>query len=102
MAHGGFEGLLESVSFYTRDAIPRESWPAMDEIHLRLLSLHMARAAIILLCIITELQTYFRFRDANINTRIHQLWNAMMPIFEAKELYDERYAQLMSDKAIRP
>jgi hypothetical protein len=102
MAHGGFEGLLDSVSFYTRDAIPRELWPKMDDIHLRLMSLHMARAAIIILCIVTEVQAHFRFTDANINARIHRVWNALMPIFEAKELYDERYAQLMADKAIRP
>lgn len=102
MAHGGFEGLLDSVSFYTRDAIPRELHPKMDDIHLRLMSMHMARAAIIMLCIVTELQAYFRFTDANINARIHRVWNALMPFFEAKELYDERYAQLMIDKGIRP
>jgi hypothetical protein len=62
----------------------------------------MARAAIIMLCIVTELQAYFRFTDANINARIHRVWNALMPFFEAKELYDERYAQLMIDKGIRP
>jgi hypothetical protein len=61
----------------------------------------MARAATIMLCIVTEVQAHFRFTDANINARIHRVWNAVMPIFEAKELYDERYAQLMAD-SIRP
>ena len=102
MAHGGFEGLLEAVSFYTRDAIPNELWPKMEDIHLRLMTMHMARAATIMLCIVTELQAYFGFTDANINARLHRVWSALMPIFEAKELYDERYAQLMADKGIKP
>jgi hypothetical protein len=102
MAHGGFEGLLDSVSFYTRDAIPHELWPKMDDLHLRLMTMHMVRAATIMLCIVTEAQAYFSFTDANINARIHRVWNALTPIFEAKELYDERYAKLMADKAIRP
>jgi hypothetical protein len=101
MAHGGFEGLLSAVSFYTRDAIPHELRPKMDDIHLRLMSLHMFRAAIILLCVVTEVQAYFRFTDANINARIPRVWTAMTPIFEAKELYDQRYAQLMADRGIK-
>jgi hypothetical protein len=31
----------------------------------------------------------------NINERIHKMWNALMPVFEVKELYDERYSQLI-------
>lgn len=102
MAHGGFEGLLDTVSVFTRDAVPRELHAKMDDVHLRLMSMHMARAAIIMLCIVTEVQAHFRFTDANINVRIHRVWDAVMPIFEAKELYDERYSQLMTDKGIRP
>jgi len=67
MAHGGFEGLLDAVSSYTRDVIPHESWPRMDDIHLRLMTMHMARAAAIMLCIIIEVQAYFLFTDGNIN-----------------------------------
>ena len=40
MAHGGFEGLLDTVSVFTRDAIPRELHAKMDDIHLRLMSMH--------------------------------------------------------------
>jgi hypothetical protein len=28
------------------------------------------------------------------------MWNALLGFFEAKELYDERYEQLMRDKRI--
>lgn len=101
MAHGGFEGLLDSVSFYTRDAIPRDQHARMDEIYERLMSLHMGRVAIIMLCVVTEVQAYFRFTDANINARIFRLWDRLIPLFEAKEIYDERYRQLMIDRGIR-
>jgi len=66
------------------------------------MSMHIARAAAILLCMVTELQAYFHFEGARIGERIHEMWNALMPLFEIKELYDERYAQLMKDKHISP
>lgn len=102
MAHGGFEGLLDSVSAYTRDAIPHESRPIVDEIHHRIMSMHMIRTAVLLLCIVTELQAYFRFSDASINTRIRAVWKELTPAAEAKELYDLRYAKLMEDRGINP
>jgi hypothetical protein len=53
---------------------------------------------------ITELQAHFRFDDAGarINERIHEMWKALMPSFDVKELYDERYKKLMEDKRIYP
>ena len=100
MAHGAFEGLMLTGLYYVTDSLPHDDRPKIDEQHGWLLSLHMARAAVILLCIITELQAYFHFDDANINERIHKMWNALMPVFEVKELYDERYCQLMTAKGI--
>jgi hypothetical protein len=48
------------------------------------------------------MQAYFRFDDdgARINERIHEMWDALMPVLEVKELYDERYAQWMKDNRI--
>ena len=37
---------------------------------------------------------------ANINKRIHLLWDVLIPMLEVRELYDKRYAQLMKDKGI--
>jgi alanine dehydrogenase len=64
--------------------------------------MHIGRAAGILLCIVTELQAYFHFDDngARVNERIHEMWNALMPVFEVKELYDEHYQQLMASRGI--
>src|SRR5208283_5708750 len=60
------------------------------------------KAAAILLCIVTELQAHFHFDGANIDERIHKIWNALMPAFAVKQLYSERYEQLMKDKGINP
>jgi hypothetical protein len=102
MSHAGFEGLLDTTPFFTRDAQSHEDRPKIDERYPSQMSLHMMRASIVLLCLITEVQAHFRFDGANINTRIHKIWQDLMPAFEAAELYDERYAQLMSDKGIKP
>jgi hypothetical protein len=102
MVHAGFEGLMDTAVFYTRDAHKPEFKAKMDEHYPMQMSLHLSRAAALLLCIITEVQAHFSFGGANINRRIHTVWNALMPVFEIKELYSERYAQLMRDKRIDP
>lgn len=100
MAHGAFEGLLPTGMFYITDSFTHDERSQVDETYPRVLAMHLARAAVILLCMITELQAYFHFDGADIDGRIHKVWNALMPIFEVKELYDQRYAQLMRDKGI--
>jgi hypothetical protein len=102
MAHGSSEGLLRTAIFYATDSLPHEERPKLDDGHLRLLGTHISQAAGVLLCIVTELQAYFHFDGADINERIHKMWNALMPAFAVKELYRERYEQLMKDKGINP
>lgn len=102
MAHGAFEGLRPVGMYFITDSFPHEDRPKVDEQYPKLLSMHLARTAVILLCIITELQAYFHFDGANINERIHKIWDSIMPVFEVKELYDQHYAQLMKDKNILP
>jgi hypothetical protein len=100
LAHGGFEGLSQVGAFFIEDSLPHEDRPKLEQHHHKILSMHISRAAVVLLSIITELQAYFQFDGANINKRIHEIWNALMPVFEVKELYDEHYKQLMEDKGI--
>jgi hypothetical protein len=66
-----------------------------------MMSLHIGRAALILLWIITEVQTHFRFKGANVNKRILDNWDRLLLISEAKEIYDKRYKQLMPAKGIK-
>ncbi len=100
MAHGASDGLLKSAIFYIADSMPHEERAMLEDGHLRLLSFHIGQAAAILLCIVTELQAYFRFDGADINERIHKMWDALMPAFAVKELYGERYEKLMKDRGI--
>jgi hypothetical protein len=37
---------------------------------------------------------------SDIDGRIHEMWIALMPAFAVKELYSERYEQLMKDRGI--
>lgn len=102
MAHGGAEGLARVAVYYISDSLEHEQRDKLDEYFPRLLFMHLTRAAATLLCIVTELQAYFRFEGAKINERIRQVWEALRPAFEVKELYDERYGQLMRDRGVIP
>ena len=100
MAHGAFEGLMRVGMYYITDSFPHEDRRQVDEQYLKVLSMNIARAAAILLCIITELQAYFHFDGADINERIQKMWHALMPPLEVKELYKERYRQLLRIRAL--
>jgi hypothetical protein len=102
VAHGGPEGLHEVGMFLYRDGHPHEERPLIDDAHDRAMSLHLMRAAILLLAICTEVQAAYRFKDdgARINERIMESWQALQPAMEAKEIYDEHYEQLMKNNGM--
>ncbi len=86
------------------DSLPLEERSKIDEAYPTIVATHLARVAGVLLCIVTEIQAYFRFVDngANINENIHKMWNALMPMFDVKELYSEHYRELMQARGINP
>jgi len=88
MSHGAFEGLMPTAMYYFADSMPPDDRPKIDETFERILFMHIGRAAGVLLCIVTEVQAYFKFDDngARINERIHEIWNALIPVPEIKEL----------------
>lgn len=102
VAHGGPEGLHEIGMFLNRDGHPHEQRPLIDDAYDRTMSLHLMRAAILLLAICTEVQAAYKFKDseARINERIRESWQALQLSMEAKEIYDEHYEQLMKTKGI--
>jgi hypothetical protein len=102
IAHATFQGLIETASFYAPKDLPPEYWPKLDFMGERMVFLSVSRAAAILLCLLTEVQAYFRFEGANINKRLHEVWKALNVAFEIKELYRERYKKLMKVKGINP
>jgi hypothetical protein len=108
MSHAAYEAFIGTLghipvgSYYLSDLLPHEMRPKIEESYNRLVSTHIGRAATVLLCLITELQAHCHFEGANINERIVNVWNALLPMFEATELYDGRYRQLMEDRCILP
>jgi len=103
LSHGAYEGYIGELpagAYFILDSFPHEIRPGIEKMYLAFLTRHIGRAALILLCLITEIQMYFRFEGADINNRIVNMWDALMGFFEAKELYDERYAALMKERGI--
>lgn len=101
MAHATFQGLLETAAFYMPRKIPLEHRTVFDKVIVeRMIARHITRIAALLLCTLTEVQAHFRFDGANINMRLHQIWDALTLLPEIKELYDKRYAKLMQDQGI--
>jgi hypothetical protein len=102
ISHATFQGLLPIAVFLAPNDLPHEDRPKIDDTFETVLSIHMPRVCAILLCILTETQAYFRFDGANINKRLHEIWNALILAPEIKELHDERYSNLMKEKGINP
>jgi hypothetical protein len=100
MAHGAFEGLLATAAFYVSKEISHDLRPMVDTMLENAISIHLPRLSAILLCMVTEVQAYFRFDGARINERLYQVWDALLKVPEVKELYDERYARLMENRGI--
>jgi len=102
LAHGGPEALRDVGMYYTYKEQPFKDRPLIEDALNRSRALHMMRASVALLATITELQLFFHFRDANIDSRFHKVWDALLVYPEAKELYVGRYEKLMKAKGIFP
>lgn len=98
ISHASYDGLVQLFPFIARDRLPHEMrTPELDDFRLRHFFMHYARAAVLLLCLLTEIQHHFKFDGANIDKRLREIWTAMLPIYEAKELYDFRYEALLRE-----
>ncbi|MGC2450323.1 MAG: hypothetical protein WA477_21920 [Candidatus Sulfotelmatobacter sp.] len=101
-SHGTFQGLMRIALPYLEHDLPIDERPKLEERSLLLIFDHMARAAAILLCILTELQACFRFDGARINQRLLEVWDVLQAAPEVKDLLDSRYEKLMQDRGIVP
>jgi hypothetical protein len=99
--HASFEGVTTFSSFYMQDLMPHEKRFGVEDVFVRAMTTHYVRATLLLLCIVTELQAYCGFKDARINERIHEVWDALAETYETKELYNARYKDLMQRKRIK-
>jgi hypothetical protein len=91
---------MQTAMSYLEHDLPPEERPRLEQKSLQALFFHMARAAAILLCVLTELQAHFRFDGARINERLHEIWNVLVAAPEVKDLFDSRYSRLMQDQGI--
>ena len=100
ISHASYDGLVQLFPFIAPDRIPHEMRTSkLDNYRLRNFFMHFARAAVLLLCLLTEIQHYFKFEGANIDKRLRKIWTAMLPIYEVKELYDFRYHAILREPA---
>ncbi len=96
ISHASYDGLVHLFPSIARDHIPHDLRNArLDDHQRRQFSMHFARTAALLLCLLTEIQHYFKFEGANIDKRLREIWSAMLEIYEVKELYDFRYNSLL-------
>lgn len=99
-AYDGYIGEIPAGAYFMYDSIPRDQRPGINTMYLAFLTRHISRAAMVLISIVTELQLHFRFDGHRINERIVEMWNALVNVFEIKEIYDERYEALLRAKGI--
>ncbi len=98
LSHASFDGLVDLFPFIATDSLPHDKRDMVkDDIVLRSLTMHYGRAAGILLCLLTEIQAFFLFDGADIDKRLAQIWSAMIPLYEVRELYDFRYNAMLKE-----
>lgn len=102
LSHGGPEALRDVGMYYRYKEQPFEDRPKIDDALERTRSLHLMRAALVLLATVTELQLFFHFKDANIDSRLRKIWDSMLQHVEVIELYNDRYKTLMDNRGILP
>jgi hypothetical protein len=95
ISHASYDGLVYLFSFISADRLPHDSRLELQDAAERHLGMHVARAAGLLLCLLTELQHFYRFETARVDERLSVLWAAMLPLPEIKEFYDFRYKDLL-------
>lgn len=97
ISHSSFDALAYLYPFIATDRLPHEHRDNVQPAGLRHITMHIGRAGGLLLCLLTELQNFFKFNDFEIDKRLRQVWMAMTPIYEVRELYDFRYKNLLRE-----
>jgi len=97
VSHVSFDALLAHCGFLAKDRVPHEMRKTMDNAAMRHLTMHYARAAGLVACLLTEVQHYFKFDGHNIDKRLRDVWMAMQQLYEVRELYAFRYNGLLRE-----
>jgi len=97
ISHASFDGLVDLYPFIATDRLPHENREQVPSAALRHITMHLGRVGGLLLCLLTELQHFYKFKDFDIDKRLRQVWTAMIPLYEVRELYDFRYSSLLKE-----
>lgn len=95
ISHASFDGLTDIFPFIALNRVPIENRDLVRSAALRHITMHIGRAAGLLLCLLTELQHFFKFNDFDIDNRLRQVWTALVPLYEVRELYDFKYSAIL-------
>ncbi len=93
LSHMSFSGEVKLGGIlFRRELGDQQQQKLNEELLPRLMSSQACRAAILLLCLISEVEHYFKF-GGDVPLRVLDLWHIFMPDFpEAKELFEKRYS----------
>lgn len=100
ISHATFQGLMDIGPFLTRERVPHSIRQNVLDLGEYVITSHIGRAAGVLLCLVTELQAFYKFKGANLGERLHDAWNALIVMAEIRELYETRYRELMKARRI--
>jgi hypothetical protein len=96
ISHASYDGLVSIFPFIASDKLPVDRRAENSDVGERHIAVHIGRAAAILLCLLTEIQNFYRFDGpARIDERLATVWAAMLQLPEANELYASRYRELL-------
>jgi hypothetical protein len=97
ISHASFDALADLYPFIATDRLAHEKREQVQTAALLHITMHIGRVGGLLLCLLTELQHFFKFNDFDIDKRLRQVWTAMIPLYEVRELYDFRYNGLLRE-----
>lgn len=96
ISHATYDGLVSIFPFIAVDKLNVKQLNSLSDVGERQIAMHVGRTAAILLCLLTEVQHFYKFHGpARIDERLAEIWTAVLPFFEAKELYQSRYRGLL-------
>jgi hypothetical protein len=96
ISHASYDGLISIFPFIAWDKTPNEKRAQTRDDGERFISSHIGRTAALLLCLLTEIQHFYKFDGpAKIDERLAEIWTAMLPVYEVRELYTSRYESLL-------
>jgi hypothetical protein len=96
ISHASYDGLVSMFPFIAGDMLPVEERVDLIDAGERHIAMHIGRTAALLLCLLTEIQHFYKFDGpAEIDKRLAEVWSAMLPAYEVKELYASRYQGLL-------